>query len=119
MATCAWCHNEYDKTFSVTYGDQTYVFDSFECAITMLAPTCAQCGCRLIGHGNEVDGRFYCCASCGAQGRTDGDARPRDCRSCTYAVADTAPVARATNSGHHPGANTCEFPSWLLLSPSR
>lgn len=64
MAACAWCHNEYDKTFSVTFGDQTYVFDSFECAITMLAPTCAHCACRIIGHGNEVDGRFYCCASC-------------------------------------------------------
>jgi tRNA(Ile2) C34 agmatinyltransferase TiaS len=64
MATCAWCHNEYDKTFDVTYDEKTYTFDSFECAITMLAPTCAQCGCRMIGHGNEVDGRFYCCASC-------------------------------------------------------
>jgi hypothetical protein len=64
MAECAWCHNEYDKTFTVTYGDQTYTFDSFECAITMLAPTCAHCNCRIIGHGDEVDGTFYCCASC-------------------------------------------------------
>ncbi|MGQ0538303.1 MAG: hypothetical protein ACT4R6_05100 [Gemmatimonadaceae bacterium] len=64
MSACAWCKNEYDKTFSVTYAGKTYDFDSFECAITMLAPTCGHCACRMIGHGQEVDGRFYCCANC-------------------------------------------------------
>jgi len=64
------CGNEYDKAFTVTTFDGTSAsFDSFECAIHMLAPTCAHCGCRVIGHGAEHDGAFYCCAQCA---RKDG-----------------------------------------------
>jgi hypothetical protein len=29
-----------------------------------LAPTCAHCGCKIIGHGIESDNIFYCCAHC-------------------------------------------------------
>src|SRR5216683_3545494 len=42
----------------------SHTFDSFECAIRALAPKCAHCGCRVIGHGTEKDGRIYCCAHC-------------------------------------------------------
>jgi hypothetical protein len=41
-----------------------HVFDSFECAIHALAPKCSHCGCKIIGHGVESKGVFYCCASC-------------------------------------------------------
>ena len=77
MARCEVCSNDYDKTFQVTLaGESTsHVFDSFECAIHALAPTCAHCGCKLIGHGTEADGSFYCCAHCaqavGVAGMTD------------------------------------------------
>lgn len=75
MARCKQCGNDYDKTFEVVMGNQTHVFDSFECAITALAPTCNHCGCRIIGHGTEVNGTFYCCANCatakGAKGIQD------------------------------------------------
>lgn len=64
MATCATCHNEYDKCFQVTIEKRTYTFDSFECAIQKLAPTCSHCSCRIIGHGVESAGRFFCCAHC-------------------------------------------------------
>lgn len=64
MAQCRQCGNEYDKTFEVQMNGQNYIFDSFECAIATLAPTCRQCGCRIIGHGTEVNGVFYCCANC-------------------------------------------------------
>jgi hypothetical protein len=40
------------------------VFDSFECAIHAVAPTCAHCKCRIIGHGIEVGRQLYCCANC-------------------------------------------------------
>jgi hypothetical protein len=40
------------------------VFDSFECAIHALAPVCAHCQCRIVGHGMETDGKFFCCAHC-------------------------------------------------------
>ena len=64
MATCSWCGNQYDKTFTVTLAGETHVFDSFECAIHMLAPTCANCGVRIIGHGLEANGVMFCCANC-------------------------------------------------------
>jgi hypothetical protein len=68
MATCTVCGNDYDKAFRVHAADgREYTFDSFECAIQELAPTCAHCGCRIIGHGVEADGRMFCCAHCAAE----------------------------------------------------
>ena len=67
MAVCELCGNDYDKTFEVTLGGESHTFDSFECAIHALAPVCAHCGCRVIGHGVESDGTIFCCAHCAAQ----------------------------------------------------
>ena len=39
-------------------------FDSFECAIQAMAPTCAHCGCKIVGHGVEAAGKMFCCAHC-------------------------------------------------------
>jgi len=64
MARCDVCGNDYDKSFEVTMGGKTYRFDSFECALQALAPTCAHCNCRIIGHGVEAGGQYYCCANC-------------------------------------------------------
>ena len=65
MAKCAMCGNDYDKAFTLTTADgRQQVFDSFECAIHAVAPTCAHCGCRVIGHGAEHAGTIYCCAHC-------------------------------------------------------
>lgn len=71
MGRCEVCGNRYDKSFDVTIGGATHTYDSFECAIHALAPTCAHCGCRVIGHGMESDGVVYCCAHCATlQGET-------------------------------------------------
>ena len=67
MATCEVCGNEYDKAFEIRRGGETHVFDSFECAIHVLAPTCAHCSCRIIGHGVEKEGRIFCGAHCASQ----------------------------------------------------
>jgi hypothetical protein len=64
MGVCEVCGNEYDKTMDVIVGGEAHVFDSFECAIHALAPPCAQCGCRIVGHGVEAADAFYCCAHC-------------------------------------------------------
>jgi Rieske Fe-S protein len=73
MARCEVCGNEYDKAFEVTMsGDQARTFDSFECAIHALAPTCEHCGCKVIGHGVEADGRFFCCAHCASMAGASG-----------------------------------------------
>lgn len=64
MPQCEVCGNEYDKTFEVTMDRKTHVFDSFECAIHALAPNCSHCGCKIVGHGVEIDNSYYCCANC-------------------------------------------------------
>ncbi|CAN5726423.1 hypothetical protein BH24ACT21_BH24ACT21_18940 [soil metagenome] len=76
MASCEVCGNGYDKAFEVTMpGESARTVDSFECAINALAPTCEYCGVKVIGHGIEADGSFYCCAHCaeaaGAGGAQD------------------------------------------------
>jgi hypothetical protein len=63
---CDVCGNDYDKAFLITPAgeEKARTFDSFECAIHALAPTCEHCGCRVLGHGVEADGRVFCCAHC-------------------------------------------------------
>jgi hypothetical protein len=75
MAKCELCGNEYDKTFTVTQQGTAHTFDSFECAIQAIAPRCAHCECRIIGHGLESNGTTYCCAHCA---RAAGVAGMRD-----------------------------------------
>lgn len=72
MARCDTCGNDYDKAFQVTRDGETLTFDSFECAIHRLAPTCAHCGCRIIGHGIEARDAYYCCANCAHQAGVRG-----------------------------------------------
>jgi hypothetical protein len=72
MAQCDVCGNEYDKAFQVIQSGKTHTFDSFECAIHALAPVCAHCGCRVVGHGVEADGTYYCCAHCAKQSGVKG-----------------------------------------------
>jgi hypothetical protein len=64
MQACEVCGNEYDKAFQVTMNGSTHTFDSFECAIHMLAPRCEHCDVRVVGHGLESDGRVFCCNHC-------------------------------------------------------
>jgi hypothetical protein len=53
MATCETCGNDYDKAFQVVMNGKAHTFDSFECAIHALAPTCERRGTRIVGHGLE------------------------------------------------------------------
>jgi hypothetical protein len=72
MAKCDMCGNDYDKAFTVTMAGRTQTFDSFECAIHALAPVCAHCGCKVVGHGVEQGGRVFCCAHCAKQAGVGG-----------------------------------------------
>jgi hypothetical protein len=67
MARCETCGNEYDKPITISRNGESHTFDSFECAIHAMAPVCAHCGCRIIGHGMEKNDTVYCCASCAQQ----------------------------------------------------
>ncbi|MFO0891930.1 MAG: hypothetical protein U0790_22695 [Isosphaeraceae bacterium] len=64
MARCDVCGNDYDKAFTIRANGREYTFDAFECAIHALAPSCTHCGCKIVGHGVEQDGKFFCCANC-------------------------------------------------------
>ncbi|MFC4002969.1 Prokaryotic metallothionein [Prauserella oleivorans] len=78
MGKCEVCGNEYEMAFEIrTKGGGSHTFDSFECAIHKLAPVCEHCGCRVIGHGVSVDGRFFCCAHC-ARESTEQGSQARD-----------------------------------------
>jgi hypothetical protein len=64
MGKCEVCGNQYELAFQVIAAGQTHVFDSFECAIQRLAPVCEHCQCKILGHGVEASGKFFCCAHC-------------------------------------------------------
>jgi hypothetical protein len=49
MSKCEVCGNEYDKAFQ---------------------PECSHCHCKIIGHGTEANGKFFCCAHCAAHAGT-------------------------------------------------
>lgn len=72
MAVCEVCGNDYDKAFEVRKDGADHVFDSFECAMHALAPTCRQCGVRIAGHGLEHAGEMYCCANCAKRAGVEG-----------------------------------------------
>jgi hypothetical protein len=76
MAACEVCGNDYDKSFEVVAAGARHTFDSFECAIHLMAPICEHCRCKVIGHGSEVGGRFYCCAHCARE--AEGSAQISD-----------------------------------------
>lgn len=75
MAVCETCGNDYDKAFQVMRGGETHTFDSFECAIHAMAPTCAHCGVRVAGHGLQKGDAIFCCDHCA---RAAGVAELRD-----------------------------------------
>jgi hypothetical protein len=72
MPVCENCGNDYDKAFEVTMEGKSHTFDSFECAIHMLAPACAHCSTKIIGHGLEAGGSFYCCDHCAERAGVEG-----------------------------------------------
>ena len=72
MSACERCGNEYDKSFDVIMNGETHTFDSFECAVATLAPECEHCRVRIIGHGLEADGRFFCCEHCAEKAGVTG-----------------------------------------------
>jgi hypothetical protein len=65
MSRCHTCGNDYAKAFSVMTADgRRFTFDCLECAAYKLAPSCARCGCLILGHGIEDESSTYCCAHC-------------------------------------------------------
>ena len=83
MATCETCGNDYWMSFEVhTQAGAVHTFDSIECAAQGIAPVCEHCGCRVLGHGVEAAGHFYCCAHCA---HTSGDGQAAEIRDAVGA----------------------------------
>jgi len=61
---CEVCGNDYDKPLEIVSNGISHYYDSFECAIHALAPVCEHCKCKIVGHGIEAGGNFFCCAHC-------------------------------------------------------
>ena len=72
MPECEVCGNDYDKAMEIRVGGDSHVFDSFECAIHAIAPACATCGIKIVGHGIEANGSVYCCAHCAEKAGVSG-----------------------------------------------
>lgn len=65
MSRCTVCGGESDRVFTITTATgQVLAFDSFECAIDRLAPRCAYCGIRIIGHGIPSHESLFCGTHC-------------------------------------------------------
>lgn len=72
MATCYTCGNDYENSFHVIANDRSYDFDSLECAVHALAPSCSHCGCRILGHGLQFDETMFCCVHCATAAGVSG-----------------------------------------------
>src|SRR2546423_14550333 len=64
MTSCETCGNDYDKPLEIVVNGISHYFDCFECAIHALAPECDHCEGKIIGHGVDGGGKYYCCAHC-------------------------------------------------------
>lgn len=120
MGRCEMCGNDYDKSFRITTADgQTREFDSFECAIHAVAPECAHCGCKIIGHGVEGDGRMYCCGHCARQAglsdirdRAPDEQLPHSAAALNdQKAAEAEQRLRSVEDGMNPPPPTPEEPS--------
>lgn len=73
MAAREVCGNEYEGSSAmITTDRRAHIFDSIDDAAHAIAPVCAHCGCRVLGHGMQSGGKIYCRASCAR--RTGSDA---------------------------------------------
>ena len=77
MPKCEVCGNDYDLAFELHAQGAVHVFDSFECAIQRMAPVCEHCGCKIIGHGVQATGQFFCCAHCAQAAGVSAELRDR------------------------------------------
>lgn len=63
MPRCETCGNDDEQAFTVQTREDNGRFDSFACAIRVLAPRCPAVGCCTGAHG-----RISGCAHCASHG---------------------------------------------------
>ena len=78
---CEVCGQQSEDGFEVVRHVGKHTFDTFECAIYAMAPVCAHCSVRVIGHPVKEDDHTFCCAHC-------ADAGPSQSASDSQAESD-------------------------------
>ncbi len=72
MKQCEVCGNRYERPLEIRVEGESHWFDCFECATHKLAPACTHCGVKILGHGVQADGKYFCGAHCArAQGHQE------------------------------------------------
>lgn len=74
MARCEQCGNDYHSPLEIRKDGKTHIYDCFECAIEQLAPRCARCATRVIGHGLEAKSGIYCSGHCADEAGVEANA---------------------------------------------
>jgi hypothetical protein len=52
------------ECFEVYLGSEKHIFDSFECAMSAMLPTCSYCRCQIIGEGVQMGSAIFCSYAC-------------------------------------------------------
>ena len=97
MGSCDVCGGREGRMFTVTMGSQTGTFDSFECAIHLMAISCEHCGCRVLGHPIENESGIFCCDHCARE--AGNPHRPARRESSTVAVPSQGAASGTDTAG--------------------
>jgi hypothetical protein len=69
---CSKCGNESGRGFRVTSREgTTWTFDSFECALSTLAPQCGRCSSAILGPALLRAGVAFCSEDCARGAASD------------------------------------------------
>lgn len=52
------------ECFEVYLGNERHIFDSFECATSVMLPKCTYCRCQILGDGVQVSNEVFCSFEC-------------------------------------------------------
>jgi hypothetical protein len=64
IARCMNCGTNIEKDYILFINGSEFTFDSFECAVTFVAPRCSNCQTIIMGKGIHGRGQVFCSPAC-------------------------------------------------------